>query len=204
MTPRDRQSDKPEQRSLGDLLGDQEWLAEHDRRERERRAQWAAEGAEQRAQWAADDPGLISSLTDLAESKRCTVDDLLEEYRSIIGLARLADEDPAKVIAQLEKGACSAKLLRGIFGFPHPKRGPKTGRAEPERWRVVHELRSLGYAGKDLDGAITQVAGRNVEPATYRRSADRFKGNEVAALNLDTPAIRRARSMPLLPPGTGE
>lgn len=200
MTPRDRQSDKPEQRSLGDLLGDPEWLAEQDRRERE---QGAAEGAEQRAKWASDEPGLISFLGQLARRKRCTVDELLEVYRPIIGLARCAGENPAKAIAQLEKGTGSAKLLRGIFGLPHPKRGPKTGRAEPERWRVVYELKRLGYAGQELDRAIGEVADANIQPDTYRRSAARFKGDKVAALELDTSAIRAARNMAPLPPRTG-
>ncbi|MFG1361024.1 hypothetical protein [Xanthobacter pseudotagetidis] len=118
-----------------------------------------------------------------------------DPYAALIGLARLAGQDPAEVVAAVKQGGVLAAVLKHMLDIEKQKPGPKADRRSAERWAVVHWLTAAGLTGADLDRAIAEIAvGRaNVTPETYRRSATRFKGDKVAALLLESEAISKAR-----------
>lgn len=163
-----------EARGLGDLLGDKAYLARLEQRQT-KEARQRGEEERQRA----------------AEARA------LEPYGALVGLARLAGEDPNDVLAKLKEGGVLARLLKYMLDIERQKKktGPKEGAKAAERWAVVHWLQAAGHRGDDLDRAIVDVAGSTVTAATYRRSAVRFRGSTLAALFEETEAVGKARDL---------
>lgn len=207
MTRRDRKPAKGRETStvspsLGDLLGNPEWKAlwELERRRQAEELEQAARSAKARqAAWAEDQARWMEELRPWAhKEKGLPIEELLQQqpYVTLIGLARLADTDPAEVILRYEKGDVPAKVIRAVLGIGRRKSGPKDNRVNAERWRVVHELENLGYTGPALDAAINDVAGHSVTIDHYRRCATRYKGDKSEALRMVSDAIEKARGYP--------
>lgn len=137
------------------------------------------------------------------EARRTRADETAEEApaldhrKALSGLARLAGVDPETVIVAYEEGGPLARLIEKLLDIaPRPRGRPVRAEAsQGERFCVVETLKAGGLKGKALDNALGQIIanGENVTVATYKRSAARFDRSRLAALFLDTEAVRTAR-----------
>lgn len=121
----------------------------------------------------------------------------LDHRIALTGLAALAGVDPGEVIrAYEEDGGPLARLIEGLLHLAPRGRGRPAldDKIAAERYAVVEMLKACGLEGRPLKKALEEVGTGNVTTERYMRAAREFKGNKLAALFVDTDAVRRAQA----------
>lgn len=172
MHPRQGTAGEAESRSLGDLLGDKDWLA-----------------SRETVEWRLPLPDSPPPGS-------------LDETAFLSGLAKLAGEDPNKIIEVMRRrGGPLARVIRAVFpAMGRARKGRPLENKPLEQWLVVTTLRHAGLKGAPLKGAIEEaIRGTNTGADTWLRGARSIKWGSLAEMYgvewPKTEAIRRAEEI---------